>query len=83
MLTVVILRCRVYDRSPLRNTVPRHAFHQCAGRVDSFLHHRVYVVTTLLKQSALLQAQGRENRTKCVSTVPTTVFCLQREFKCC
>lgn len=42
-----------------------------------FLHQSVRSLHTVGKKSALLHAQGKENRTKCVSTVPTTAFCLQ------
>lgn len=47
------------------------------GGVYSFLHQSVHSLHAVGKKSALLHAQGKENRTKCVSTVPTTAFCLQ------
>lgn len=48
--------------------------------VDSSLKS---VISILLTHSALLHAQDKENRTKCVSTVPTAAFCLQWKHKCC
>lgn len=38
---------------------------------------REWMVSSLWEQSALPRAQGKQNRTKCLSTVPTSAFCLQ------
>lgn len=54
----------------------------CAGLGDSFLHHGVRIGSDLLEQPAVFRAQGKENRTRCVSTVPTTAPRLQGESQC-
>jgi len=74
---VFILHYHAYDRSPSRNTVPGYVLPRRVGGVYSFLRQSVHSLHAVGKKSALLHAQGKENRTKCVSTVPTTSFCLQ------
>lgn len=77
MLSVRFYNMVSSDHSPPRSPVPTSVLPQCAGHVDSFLHHKMCTGSDLLEQPAVFCAQGKENRTKCISTVPTTAFCLQ------